>query len=70
MRVDFHCHSTASDGTLPPAELAARARGVGLAALALTDHDNCDGVGELLAEGGSGFVAGVELSSEPGAGFD
>ena len=70
MKVDFHCHSTASDGTLSPAELVARAHGVGIAALALTDHANCDGVGELLAAGGSGFFAGVELSIEPGVGFD
>ena len=70
MKVDFHCHSTASDGTLSPAELVARARGVGISALALTDHDNCDGVGELLAAGGAGFFAGVELSIEPGDGFD
>ncbi len=70
MKVDFHCHSTASDGTLSPTEVVSRARGTGIAALALTDHDNCDGVGELLAAGGAGFFAGVELSIEPGAGFD
>ena len=60
--VDFHVHSTASDGTFSPAELAAKAQG--FAAIALTDHDNCDGL-----EGWSG-VPGVELSIEPGEGFD
>ena len=77
MIVDFHCQSTASDGTCAPAELAAR--GAGFAAMALTDHDNCDGVGEFLQAGKAPngqdarspmLVAGIELSIEPGEGFD
>ena len=81
MIVDFHVHSTASDGTFPPAELAAK--GAGFAAMALTDHDNCDGVGEFVcsrpvsarrdasdAEGETRLVPGIELSIEPGEGFD
>lgn len=72
MKVDFHCHSTASDGTLSPSEVAEFAVRGGFAALALTDHDNCDGVGELAAKSGGGtrLYAGVELSIEPGEGFD
>ena len=62
MVVDFHVHSTASDGTCTPSELAEKARG--FAAIALTDHDNCDGL-----DGWNG-VAGIELSIEPGKGFD
>ena len=62
MIVDFHVHSTASDGTLSPSELAERARG--FAAIALTDHDNTDGLGDWIG------IAGVELSIEPGKGFD
>ena len=62
MVVDFHVHSTASDGTCSPSELAARARG--FAAIALTDHDNCDGLKEWPG------VSGIELSIEPGEGFD
>ena len=62
MVVDFHVHSTASDGTCSPAELAAKARD--FAAIALTDHDNCDGIGEWPG------VPGIELSIEPGEGFD
>lgn len=62
MLVDFHVHSTASDGTLAPAEIARRAKD--FAAIALTDHDNCDGIAEWSG------VAGVELSIEPGRGFD
>ena len=62
MTVDFHVHSTASDGTLSPSELAEKARG--FSAIALTDHDNCDGLDDWAG------VAGVELSIEPGEGFD
>ena len=38
---------------------------------ALTDHDNCDGIAEFMsAETSLRKVAGVELSIEPGDGFD
>ena len=73
MKVDFHCHSTASDGTLEPREIASAAISGGYRALALTDHDNMDGVEELLASAGSpatALLAGVELSIYPGVGFD
>ena len=74
MLVDFHVHSTASDGTFSPTEIVTKARG--LAALALTDHDNCDGVEELLSVPRSTstsslhLIPGIELSIEPGKGFD
>ena len=73
MKVDFHVHSTASYGTCSPGELAAKS--AGFAAIALTDHDNCDGVAEFLSGGGDDSasthkIAGIELSIEPGVGFD
>jgi predicted metal-dependent phosphoesterase TrpH len=43
VRADLHCHSNASDGTRPPAEVMARARAAGLDAVALTDHDTVTG---------------------------
>ena len=76
MIVDFHVHSTASDGTFSPAELAEKAERGGFAAIALTDHDNCDGVREFLSHprltstSHLHLIPGVELSIEPGAGFD
>jgi predicted metal-dependent phosphoesterase TrpH len=63
--MDFHCHSTFSDGTLTPTQLVVTAKSFGLKGLALTDHDNADGVGEFKEAGRKrGFVAvgGVELS--------
>ena len=71
MIVDFHVHSTASDGTFSPQEIAAKAQG--FAAIALTDHDNCDGVEEFEKCERSERclrVPGIELSIEPGEGFD
>ena len=37
--IDLHCHSTASDGTYAPKEVAALAQKIGLSAIALTDHE-------------------------------
>ena len=73
MKVDFHVHSTASDGTFAPSELAAKADEGGFLAMALTDHDNTDGVAELMAaakdHAGVKFVTGTELSIDPGETF-
>ena len=43
MRADLHSHSTASDGTSPPADVMRRASAAGLDAIALTDHDTVAG---------------------------
>ena len=88
--IDLHVHSTASDGTVSPSDLAGRGRGFYV--MALTDHDNCDGVDEILREceieNGKCKIegvpsttncqlstinyrlAGIELSVEPGEGYD
>jgi 3',5'-nucleoside bisphosphate phosphatase len=64
VRADLHCHSTASDGTCPPAEVMARARAAGLDAVALTDHDTVAGHAEARRALPSGLtlVPGMELS--------
>jgi predicted metal-dependent phosphoesterase TrpH len=64
---DLHCHSTASDGALPPAELVRRAHRQGVTALALTDHDTTAGLDEAkrAAEAeGLRFIPGIELSCQ------
>jgi len=67
---DLHLHSTASDGTLPPAEVVRRVAEAGHEGLALTDHDTVDGVREAAEEArrqGLRFMVGAELSAnEPG----
>lgn len=63
--IDLHAHSTASDGSLQPAALMARAHAAGVEVMALTDHDTLDGLAEAAAAaGGLGlrFVPGVEIS--------
>ena len=46
MRADLHVHSSASDGTDPPAEVMRRAAQAGLDVVALTDHDTVAGHAE------------------------
>ncbi|EKX67755.1 PHP domain-containing protein [Streptomyces ipomoeae] len=64
MRIDLHCHSTASDGTDTPAELVRRAGAAGLDVVALTDHDTTRGYAEAIAALPEGLtlVTGAELS--------
>ncbi|BCM69302.1 hypothetical protein EASAB2608_04636 [Streptomyces sp. EAS-AB2608] len=64
MRIDLHCHSTASDGTDTPAELVRKAAAAGLDVVALTDHDTTRGYGEAIAALPEGLtlVTGAELS--------
>lgn len=65
--IDLHIHSTASDGSVPPGELPGLAAAVGLAAIALTDHDTVDGLAEFQAAASAypelEAINGVELST-------
>ncbi len=56
--VDLHLHSTCSDGVHDPARLVEMAAAAGLAAIAVADHDNIDGIDEALA---AGRIFGVEV---------
>ncbi|HZE10934.1 MAG TPA: 3',5'-nucleoside bisphosphate phosphatase [Burkholderiales bacterium] len=65
MNADLHCHSTESDGLLPPREVVARAAANGVELLSLTDHDVTSGLEDARAEAkerGLRFVDGVEIS--------
>lgn len=64
-RVELHCHSVYSDGTLTPAELVARAARDGVDTLVLTDHDSVSGGPDLLAAGkahGLDVRLGIEIN--------
>lgn len=66
-KIDLHSHSTASDGTLTPAELAEKASQMNIRALALTDHDTVDGLDEFsdfCGQFGVEAVSGVEISAQ------
>jgi predicted metal-dependent phosphoesterase TrpH len=68
VRIDLHIHSTASDGTLTPAEIVRQALALHLGAIAITDHDSVDGSREALEAGVPaplGFLTGVEISASP-----
>ncbi|MBM2622262.1 PHP domain-containing protein [Actinoplanes sp. LDG1-06] len=63
-RIDLHCHSTASDGTLTPAELVEAGAAAGLDVMAITDHDTTGGwqaAADARPEG-MRLVRGAELS--------
>lgn len=59
MRVDFHVHSSFSDGTFTPAEIAAKAVSRRVRHFIITDHDNVDAKSR-----------GIELAVDPGEGMD
>lgn len=66
-RIDLHIHTTASDGTDTPAQAVEKAKKLGLAAIAVTDHDSAAGVPEAMEAGamlGLEVVPGVELSTD------
>jgi predicted metal-dependent phosphoesterase TrpH len=70
-RADLHTHSTASDGTLTPADLVHQAHGGGLSIIGLTDHDTTAGLAEATTAGqalGVRIIPGIELSTDVGAG--
>ncbi len=63
--IDLHTHSTASDGTLSPAEIIRQAAQAGLNAVALTDHDTTAGLEEFTEAARKGPVRpvpGVEIA--------
>jgi predicted metal-dependent phosphoesterase TrpH len=64
--IDLHIHSTASDGSLTPAEIIDDAQRLNLAAIAITDHDSLYGSKEALQSGippSLKFLTGVEISA-------
>ena len=65
--VDLHIHTAASDGSAPPADAVRTASELGLAAIAVTDHDTVSGVAEAMAAGaalGVEVVPGIEISAD------
>ena len=65
MKVDFHCHTTASDGALTPSEIIDLAVQFNVECLAITDHDTTAGYEaalEYAEQQGVQLIAGVEAS--------
>jgi predicted metal-dependent phosphoesterase TrpH len=64
--IDLHLHTTASDGTLAPRDLAARAASARLTVISVTDHDTVAGLPEAsraAAALGLTFVPGIEITA-------
>ena len=66
--LDFHSHTTASDGTLPPRELVRLAARHGVRVLAVTDHDSTEGLAEATDEAARQpdmtIVPGLEINCD------
>ncbi len=70
-KIDFHMHTTHSDGTYAPRELVRGAKEKGLGSISVTDHDTMSSYEECADEAGRigiELVPGVEVSCqfEPG----
>ena len=63
-KLDLHIHTSASDGSDSPAELARKVWDRGLTLFSVTDHDTIDGAlaMEALVPEGVGYIRGVEFS--------
>ncbi|HBC94183.1 MAG TPA: phosphatase [Pelotomaculum sp.] len=67
MEVDLHVHTNYSDGTESPAEVTAKAKAMGLGAIAITDHDTLEGIEPAITAGRQHnleIIPGIELGSE------
>ena len=65
--IDFHTHSSISDGGLSPTELISLASKKGLKYIALTDHNKIKGLPEaakIAAQYGINFKNGIVASIE------
>ncbi|MGH1342570.1 MAG: PHP domain-containing protein [Nannocystales bacterium] len=65
MKLDLHCHSTCSDGSLSAYDVARRAGEYGVELFSLTDHDTFAGfedTKDVLEESGATVLRGMELS--------
>jgi predicted metal-dependent phosphoesterase TrpH len=64
--IDLHLHTTASDGSLSPAQLVARAHAAGLTTISVTDHDTVAAIAEvteLAGAVGMRVVPGIEITA-------
>jgi 3',5'-nucleoside bisphosphate phosphatase len=64
-RAELHVHTTESDGAYTPEQVVELARRVGLAAVAITDHDALAGSARSRAAArGVEVISGVEITAE------
>ena len=73
-KADFHIHTTASDGQASPTQIVKRAKELDYDIIAITDHDNTNGIAEgmIAAEAvGIKLIPGIEIAvvTEEGIGL-
>jgi hypothetical protein len=64
--VDWHVHTTYSDGVLTPTQVVRLAKKKGLREIAIADHDSVEGVGEAIREGrkiGVEVIPNIEMTA-------
>ena len=65
-KINFHMHSTASDGALSPSEVIDVMNQASYSLIALTDHDTVSGIKEAresCKKHGIDFISGVEITT-------
>lgn len=67
LKVDFHVHTSCSDGTLSPKEVIQRANKNNVKYLSITDHDTLSGLTDAIDEALNydiTLIPGIELSTQ------
>ena len=67
MPADLHIHTALSDGTNSPEEIVTLAKGAGLSAVSITDHDLVDAIVPAMGKGnelGVEVIPGIEFTTE------
>lgn len=63
MDIDLHLHTTFSDGDFSPRDVVRMAKKKGLGMIAITDHDECRGFGDIGKTDGITVLPGIELAA-------
>ena len=66
-KIDYHIHTTCSDGQMDPVDVVRQAKELGYDAIAITDHDNMNGIREALTAGKAvnlTVIPGIEIAAE------
>lgn len=64
MNIDMHVHTSFSDGDYTPAEVLRMAKDKGLKLIAITDHDESRGCGEVSGDSDIIICPGIELAAK------
>ncbi len=66
-KIDYHIHTTGSDGALSPAQVVRQAKELGYDEIAITDHDNTSGIAEAMIAAEAldmRVIPGIEIATE------